>query len=535
MQSTTSKWLGGMIVVVGLLVGLAGWVDLQGQQIAIRTLMLGVSAAAIAIPLGAALGWIAHHAGFVPFVCRLSIVVGLFVPVFMTLSAWDAAFGRLGWITSTAGDVLKPVVPPWQAAVWVHAMAAVPWVSAFFLLAHQMPARPHEEHSQMSLPTPMALWHGSRWRFGPAILLSLTWVVIGAAREIAVTDLYQVSTLAEQVYLGYSLGQINAVPGKWTPGQLAAAQNLPVAVAAAVIGIMLVLSLAFFNSIIELPRGVGRRMRTPTAARQSWAVTITGCSLLLLLIGVPLFNLVMRAGFTVARVDGQPVASWSAVSLTSALSRATTGYQTEFLWSLAVAFTSATTLIVVAMPLAWYARFKNAARWPVIAIVSLGAAVPGPVIGNGIGKLFSASSSSWAIYLYDRTIAGPVLANVLFCLPIAFLIALFCVGDTSRQTLEAASVDGAGRFRQFFRFGLLDHRHGIAGGWLVMFAWCFGELSASQMVLPPGIDTVPRLMLGLLHAGVDETTAALTLIGIGGIGVLVVCGAGLMRLSRTSN
>jgi ABC-type spermidine/putrescine transport system permease subunit II len=35
------------------------------------------------------------------------------------------------------------------------------------------------------------------------------------------------------------------------------------------------------------------------------------------------------------------------------------------------------------------------------------------------------------------------------------------------------------------------------------------------MVLPPGMDTVPRRALGMLHAGVDEMTAALTLVTIG--------------------
>ena len=533
MQPTTSKWLGGLTVVVALLMGLAGWADSQGLQIAIRTLMLGVSAAAIAIPIGAILAWLANHNGFVPFACRLSIVVGLFVPVFMTLSAWDAAFGRLGWITSTSGDVLKPVVPPWMAAVWVHAMASVPWVAVFFLMAHRLPVRSHEEYSRMSMSSPRAIWHGSRWRYGPVILLSLTWVVINAAREIAVTDLYQVSTLAEQVYLGYSLGQINAVAGKWTPGELAAAENLPVAVAVLVIGIMLVLSVVFFNSLMALPRGTGRRMQFNATGSRHWTVAITGCVVLVSIVLVPLFNLVTRAGFMVDRIGGQPVASWSLESLGSAMSRAATGYQTEFLWSLGVAVTSATALIAVALPLAWSARFSRVARWPAIAIVALAAAMPGPVVGNGVAKLFAASSSPWAVYLYDRTIAAPVLANVLFCLPVAFLVGLFCVGDTSRAALDAASVAGAGRFRQFFRFGVLDHRRSIFGGWIVLFAWCFGELSASQMVLPPGIDTVPRLMLGLLHAGVDETTAALTLLGLGGISVLVVCGAGLMRLSRT--
>jgi len=53
------------------------------------------------------------------------------------------------------------------------------------------------------------------------------------------------------------------------------------------------------------------------------------------------------------------------------------------------------------------------------------------------------------------------------------------------------------------------------GIWMLIVAICFSELSASQMVLPPGIETVPQVTLGKLHAGVNETTAALSLLTIG--------------------
>jgi len=53
-------------------------------------------------------------------------------------------------------------------------------------------------------------------------------------------------------------------------------------------------------------------------------------------------------------------------------------------------------------------------------------------------------------------------------------------------------------------------------------AFCFAELSATQMVLPPGIDTVPRLALGMLHAGVNESTAALTIVTLLPVLVLAI-------------
>ena len=59
----------------------------------------------------------------------------------------------------------------------------------------------------------------------------------------------------------------------------------------------------------------------------------------------------------------------------------------------------------------------------------------------------------------------------------------------------------------------------LVGILLLCFAISFGELSASQMALPPGIDTVPRVTLGLLHAGVNERTAAITIVSA----ALIVC------------
>ena len=91
---------------------------------------------------------------------------------------------------------------------------------------------------------------------------------------------------------------------------------------------------------------------------------------------------------------------------------------------------------------------------------------------------------------------------------------------------------GQGGWFEFLRFGLLANAAAAIGCWLISFAFCFGELSASQIVLPPGIDTIPRLMLGLLHAGVDEMTAALTIVTFGAIVLVSASGWALIRLNQ---
>lgn len=62
--------------------------------------------------------------------------------------------------------------------------------------------------------------------------------------------------------------------------------------------------------------------------------------------------------------------------------------------------------------------------------------------------------------------------------------------------------------------------------WLVAFAIACGELSATILVTPAGITTVPIRVFRLLHAGVRNQVAAICLTSIMGfllIAVVVIC------------
>jgi ABC-type spermidine/putrescine transport system permease subunit II len=55
------------------------------------------------------------------------------------------------------------------------------------------------------------------------------------------------------------------------------------------------------------------------------------------------------------------------------------------------------------------------------------------------------------------------------------------------------------------------------------------------MILPAGIDTVPRRMLGLLHSGVNELTAAFSIVNFFVIFVVAMAGWQLIRKSRRNS
>ena len=50
----------------------------------------------------------------------------LFVPLYCTAAAWQAGFGVLGWTTWVLN--VGPWLEGFSGAVWVHAVAALPWV-----------------------------------------------------------------------------------------------------------------------------------------------------------------------------------------------------------------------------------------------------------------------------------------------------------------------------------------------------------------------------------------------------------------------
>ena len=483
----------------------------QDQAIALRTLSLGLCTSLIALPLGILLATVASGRGIVAAAARSFCLVGVLLPVFVHVTAWDAAFGKLGLLTSTFGDVLQPIVSRWPAAIWLHAMIATPQVAVLFLVAYSSGSAAWEDALRLDARPAVARLKILQWRFLPVIIASVLWTMIGCAREIGVTDIYQIGTLAEQVYLGYSLGQLNALGNAWTADQLAAAQNLGTGITILIIAWLAASAMFAF---LTLSRSVENSETNRPASRQKNSILLNaaGVFLLLVVVVVPIANLIGRVGFTVKRIGGQPTAVWESGSALTAIQGALTNFQDEFLWSLLIAAASATVVVAIVIPAVWFGRRSLFGKILLAIVFAILASVPGPSLGLFVGWLFSQIDNSTLHYLYDRTIAAPVIANVLFCLPLAIPIFWFLGTQISIDQQEQARLEAVPTFSQLLQFAIVGPWKANLGAWFLIAALSFAELSATQMVLPPGIDTVPRLALGMLHAGVNESTAALTLV-----------------------
>ena len=260
--------------------------------------------------------------------------------------------------------------------------------------------------------------------------------------------------------------------------------------------------------------------------------TVVAGLLIALTVLAPIGNVLIRACFFVHRVDGVPTQGYSIGQLFRSLRRSCQDYQDEFAWSGLIAFTSATLIMMLATAFSAAARRSRVAQIVFALTLAICCSIPGPTIGTSIAAMMSNVDNETLRWLYNYTIAAPVVANVVFCWPIGALVVWFVFRQIPQDALDSANLEGAGPVNRFIQFGIIANIAALVGCWLISFAFCFGELSASQIVRPAGIDTVPRKMLGDLHAGVNEMTAGITIVMAFTIVAISLLGWWFIRLNR---
>ena len=92
--------------------------------------------------------------------------------------------------------------------------------------------------------------------------------------------------------------------------------------------------------------------------------------------------------------------------------------------------------------------------------------------------------------------------------------------------------EGAGGFAVWRHVALPLRWPGVAAGAGIALALAAGELSATLLVAPPGVTTVPMRVFQLLHYGVDDRVAALALSVFGLLGLVLLATATLRAAWR---
>lgn len=522
-----SVWrLVAVFILFCLLMGMVGFGQTERTSL-LATLALGLSSAAISVVLGSLLACGLYRGGARMELCLPLLLLALLLPVYWQLAAWDSLFGRLGLWSAFSETPLRLQLPQWLAAIWVHSISGVAPAAAILFLFLVNTGKVVEEQALVEASPRAVFWNVTLPRLWPAILFAGGWCFLTATREIAVTDIYRIGTVAEQVYLGFALGQFDQLISLWPEGEQALSLRLyvyTVVLLAAVAGCWLA---AIPNWTWS---GEYRNWRSQEIAGRSrgWFSTVLLLSLILL---VPIASLIFRAGVRVRNIDGHPQAAWSLADLIESLLRAFRESQAEFLWSLTIAATSASLLLFFGLGAAAVAQRSRAGNWLFFLSLAIALGMPGPICGALVAKAWSLLEFQWAYWMADRTILLPVLASVLFCWPLAGLAVWLALRTTPRELLEAASSQGLSGLSAFWSIQVLANWRWLAGIWLLLAVWVLGDLSAQQMVAAPGIDTIPRQLLGWMHAGVDELAAGTSLL-LAALLSLLACVAGRLWIRR---
>lgn len=504
-----------------------------------NTFFLLLGTLALAMPLGIA-GAVLLYRTDLPgrHLWRLLMLLTLFVPLPLFTSGWQTVLGSGGWLPlplwSNAGRTnISPTVGVWTpwgqgigSAIWIHAVAALPWI---ILLAGQglsWVERELEEDALTLLPSWLVLLRVTLPRAAAAIGAAALWVSLQAATEISVTDVMQVRTFAEEVYT-----QIVGGPGVEEGIARAVAVTLPfVLLAALAVG-----GMAWrWERRLPASRGADANplARTPLLfglGRWRWPLALLLGVLTGALLFVPLGSLVWRAGLT-----GLPK-HWSAVTTLHYLLRAARPPDGMMLRdSLLVAAVAGTLVAVLALLACWAARGSRWFQAGVLVLMAVGWAMPGPLVGLGlktiIDRLLAVTDSRWlAQVLYHGPSPLPLLwVDVIRFFPCAVALLWPVARLMPLELSDAARVDGAapGQELRHVIWPLL--RVGLGRAALAVAVLSLGEISAGKLIATPGMPSYATDIFTQMHYGVTNELAArcvllLILVAVGGAGVALLC------------
>ena len=497
-------------------------------QLAMNTLTLAVATCAFSLPLGTLLAVLFTRSDLPGRSWWLVFCVSLlFVPLYLQCAGWRAGFGQQGWCTLAWVRLVPfPLLDGWRGAVWVHAMSAIPWVVLIVGASLRFVEPELEEDSLLDAGAWQVIGWVTLWRALPGVYAAGLWVIVTTASEITATDLFMVRTLAEDLYLGYYLGET------------AIEAELGVLPALALFFLTAIAAWKFCDWIVpaswESPR---RDLKVVRLGAWCWsAVAITSLTLFVI-VGVPLLNLAYKAGVVVTQTEIGRVRNWSLLKLFQTVGLSSNlfnigrwEYTDDFVWSAGIGALAAACSLTVATVLAWLALTHPRYRFVFIGTTVICLALPGPLIGQGLIRALNQPGLPMLAWLYDQTIFAPCLALAIRSLPWCSLVMWHALRSISVATFDSSATEGAGRWMRLVRIALPQRIPALVTAWLVALAVGMGDVGAVMLTVPPGIDMLSIRIFGLLHAGVEDEVAGICLASVA---LFVVVALAVIQFIRT--
>jgi iron(III) transport system permease protein len=224
--------------------------------------------------------------------------------------------------------------------------------------------------------------------------------------------------------------------------------------------------------------------------------------------------------------------SWSARKVVERVVAAPGEFRGDLWLSLRIGVVAATTALAIATLLAWSMRSARGTPWLRLALLALCLTIPGPLLGVGLIRLLNRPVDSplgvlgW---LYDTNF-GPWLVQTIRAVPAATLVLWPALVSVPQAMLDTAATEGSGWLGRLVRIALPQRWPAVAAAWLVGLAIAIGELAGTVLVIPPQpATTISVRVFQLLHYGVDDRVAAMSLVMVSGIAALTWISATLLK------
>jgi iron(III) transport system permease protein len=499
-----------------------------------NTALLAAGTMALALPVGVMVGVVIAKIDLPGRRLLAWLTVGwLFVPLYVQAAALNSLLGSGGLLPQAfAGSGYAwSWFTGWPAAIVMHAVGAVPWAALMTAASLRAVERRFEEESLLDASPLRVIVQVSLRRALGGVWAAAVWIAVICSTEIAVTDLFQLRTFAEEIYTQATLGSLSGSTTELLQSDLA----VGIALIAMLVGLALVLMLPWLPVAATTPADANWKWR-PGCRRWLGALIVWCVAALILL--TPLVGLVWKTGIDVRQVNGGYERGWSAAKAAAMIARSPWDQRREWCWSLAIGASAALSATVIGVLLGWLARIRRNAVKPLAAMIVVGLAIPAPLWGVWVIELLNHSQDSIfspLTVLYDRTLTAPILVQAIRALPLASVWLWSQFTSIPRDLLEAARSEGASPAALLFHLALPLRLPAVATAALIGFLIAFGEVSATLLVVPPGVTTISVRVFQLIHYGIDDRVAAVCLSIFGVLAILIVTAGRLSRSGGQTN
>jgi iron(III) transport system permease protein len=467
--------------------------DTRLERAILNSLLVGGGTAALATWLGLVLA-LSVVVLRVPGYRSLSwgVLSLVLVPLYVQATAWSAGFGSQGWFRWNQVTAVLNSNYAVLACIWIQAGSCVP--IAYLLLSIGLRRSLHDQTklSLLDRSVEETLLVCVLRKAMPWLVATFSFVFVWTSSDMVVTNLFQVPTLTEAFYQQVQFGKLNSSI-TWTA--ILYAMMIGFAIGGAV----------FYSG----QSGIGHEVENlpmdgafATYRPLPWIVSGFAWIILAVFCLVPILNLVVKAGWTVTIANQLIVRFWSIKTFAQSIA-GISSFQGEFAWSMAISLYATVLALIVSVGLVYC--FSK--RWQVsvvFAVLGFGLVLPGPAINllfHGIAN----SGSEWMARLRDDSLVFVVLALQFRCLPIVYVIHWISTRRFLESYREPMALDASSLWLH-----KLAWMRPLAVACVSSFFIAFANLETYLLILPPGVTTVSMRSFELLHYGVQNKEAGLS-------------------------